>query len=78
MCDTIDAGEPRVGWSNMPGASRPFTAARVRSLIRLRSKSASTPIICHMARPVGLPVSIASVSERNFAPVFQVHGYQIT
>jgi len=28
-----------------------FTPARVRSLIRLRSSSASTPIICHMARP---------------------------
>ena len=43
-----------------------FTPARVRSLIRLRSSSASTPIICHMARPVGVSVSMCSVSERNF------------
>jgi hypothetical protein len=30
--------------------------------------SASTPIICRMARPVGVAVSIASVSEWNFTP----------
>jgi len=45
-----------------------FTPARVRSEIRDRSSSASTPIICHMARPVGVAVSIASVSEWNFTP----------
>jgi hypothetical protein len=30
--------------------------------------SARTPIICHMARPVGVAVSFASVSEWNFTP----------
>ena len=45
-----------------------FTPARVRSAIRLRSSSARTPIICHMARPVGVSVSMASVSDRNFTP----------
>ena len=42
--------------------------ARVRSLIRLRSSSASTPIICHIARPVGVVVLIASVNDRNLMP----------
>ena len=42
--------------------------ACVRSTIKLRSSSASTPIICHMARSVGVAVSIASVSEWNFTP----------
>ena len=45
-----------------------FTPARVRSVISERSSSASTPIICHMARPVAVSVSIASVSERNCTP----------
>jgi DNA helicase II / ATP-dependent DNA helicase PcrA len=36
----------------------------------LRSNSAIRPIICHMARPVGVSVSIASVSDRNFTPRF--------
>jgi hypothetical protein len=45
-----------------------FTPARVRSLMRLRSSSASTPIICYMARPVGVSVSICSVRERNLTP----------
>jgi len=39
--------------------------ARVRSAIRLRSSSASAPIICHVARPVGVVASISSVSDRN-------------
>jgi len=67
-------------WSSCSGVSfglRPnftprrhaaFTPARVRSLIRLRSSSARRPIICHMARPVGVAVSMASVSERNLTP----------
>jgi hypothetical protein len=37
--------------------------ARVRSIIRLRSSSANTPINGHMARPVGVSVSIASVND---------------
>ena len=45
-----------------------FTPARVRSEISDLSSSARTPIICHMARPVGVAVSIASVSEWNFTP----------
>ncbi len=45
-----------------------FTPAGVRSETRLLSTSASTPIICHMAQPVGALVSIASVSEWNFTP----------
>jgi hypothetical protein len=56
-----------------PRSYAAFTPARVRSLIRLRSSSASTPIICHMARPVGVSVSICSVRERNFdAPLPEV------
>jgi hypothetical protein len=31
----------------------------VRSMMRLRSSSASTPIFCHMAKPVGVSVSMA-------------------
>jgi len=34
-----------------PRAFAAFTPARVRSVIRLRSSSAKTPIICNMARP---------------------------
>jgi hypothetical protein len=48
-----------------PRAFAAFTPARV---IRHRSTSARTPIICHMARPVGVSVSMASVNERNFRP----------
>src|ERR1019366_3814550 len=46
-----------------PRRSAALTPARVRSVISERSSSASTPIICHMARPVGVSVSIASVSD---------------
>jgi hypothetical protein len=33
--------------------------------------SARTPIVCHMTRPAGVAVSIASVSEWNFTPIAQ-------
>jgi hypothetical protein len=39
--------------------------ALVRSCIRERSSSASTPTICHMARPVGVWVSMDSVRDLN-------------
>jgi hypothetical protein len=54
-----------------------FIPARVRSTISDRSSSANTPVICHMARPVGVSVPIASVSDRKsdaLAPEFVRHG----
>jgi len=50
---------------------RAIAAARpafVRSCINDRSSSASIPTICHMARPVGVSVSIASVSDWKATP----------
>jgi len=44
------------------------TESHQHLVIRLRSNSARTPIICHIARPVGISVSIASVRDRNFTP----------
>jgi len=56
-----------------------FTPARVRSEVKLLSNSANTPIICHMARPVGVVVSIGSVSEWNFTHGAEIvhHCYQV-
>jgi hypothetical protein len=52
------------------GVWRPSLTRRVRSPIRLRSSSVRIPIICYMARPVGVSVSIAAVSDWNFTPRF--------
>lgn len=46
-----------------------FTPARVRSLIRLRSSSARTPIIRRMARPVGVAVSMLFGERNERSPV---------
>jgi hypothetical protein len=45
--------------------------ACVRSTIKLRSSSASTPIICQMARPVGVVASIRAgqfIGKEGFTP----------
>jgi hypothetical protein len=56
------------GQTSRRGGGLPSCRACVRSTMRLRSNSANTPTVCHMARPVGVVVSIASVSEWNFTP----------
>ena len=57
-------------WGGSKSTTAAFTPAGVRSLIRLLSSSARTPIICHMARPVGVSVSMASVSVRRSCAEF--------
>lgn len=52
----------------MPRRGAAFRLARPRSTIKLRSRSASTPIVCHMARRVGVVVAIASVIDWKAIP----------
>ncbi len=51
-----------------PRATAAALPAFVRSCINGRSSSASIPAICHMARPVGVSVSIASVNDWKATP----------
>jgi hypothetical protein len=68
-----------VNFTFTPRRCAAFTQARVRSEIKDLSSSAKTPIICHIARPVGVAVSIAWVSREFHAKDAEIaqHRYQL-
>ena len=53
---------------NLNAALPSLRLACARRLANDLTSSANAPIVCHMARPVGVAVSVASMNQWNFTP----------